>query len=352
MHKHGALTTLRAMEACVPGLRFLQFRGPKDGIAGKGWTSSGSSPSVSATQAAAAPGLSLPGDALASGRGSDTLLPKAILTRRVLPIDLPHYYYVIGAVVPPKLRNSTSEPEKAQEPASASGSLNHEKLTRRDSCFTIGGGVDNMTCRTIEERVGLCLDESAHRLDDEGHVCFDDGRRVLSKIVDFGNACWVTEHFTDDIQTRQYRSPEVIIGAGYDASADIWSYGCLVFELLTGDILFDPRTRPNATYTRDEDHVSLMVEMMGNFDRKFVLTGKQSKAFFNKKGQLKEKRKLRPCSVEKLLLTKYSMSPDDAAIVADFLEKCLQLNPADRWKAGQLLTHPWFADVRNGELTQ
>ena len=29
------------------------------------------------------------------------------------------------------------------------------------------------------------------------------------KIVDFGNACWVHKHFTDDIQTRQYRAPEV-----------------------------------------------------------------------------------------------------------------------------------------------
>ena len=29
------------------------------------------------------------------------------------------------------------------------------------------------------------------------------------KIVDFGNACWVNKHFTEDIQTRQYRAPEV-----------------------------------------------------------------------------------------------------------------------------------------------
>jgi serine/threonine-protein kinase SRPK3 len=33
--------------------------------------------------------------------------------------------------------------------------------------------------------------------------------RMGSKIVDFGNACWTHKHFTDDIQTRQYRSPEV-----------------------------------------------------------------------------------------------------------------------------------------------
>ena len=29
------------------------------------------------------------------------------------------------------------------------------------------------------------------------------------KIVDFGNACWIDKQFTDDIQTRQYRCPEV-----------------------------------------------------------------------------------------------------------------------------------------------
>lgn len=32
---------------------------------------------------------------------------------------------------------------------------------------------------------------------------------MTCKVVDFGNACWVHKHFTDDIQTRQYRAPEV-----------------------------------------------------------------------------------------------------------------------------------------------
>lgn len=38
------------------------------------------------------------------------------------------------------------------------------------------------------------------------------GERLLrsrAKIVDFGNACWTHKQFTSDIQTRQYRSPEV-----------------------------------------------------------------------------------------------------------------------------------------------
>ena len=33
--------------------------------------------------------------------------------------------------------------------------------------------------------------------------------QISCKIVDFGNACWTHKHFTDDIQTRQYRCPEV-----------------------------------------------------------------------------------------------------------------------------------------------
>lgn len=55
---------------------------------------------------------------------------------------------------------------------------------------------------------------------------FDSQTRV--KIADLGNACWIDKHFSNDIQTRQYRSPEAILGAPYDTSADIWSFGCMV----------------------------------------------------------------------------------------------------------------------------
>ncbi|NXN93090.1 SRPK2 kinase, partial [Rhinopomastus cyanomelas] len=47
------------------------------------------------------------------------------------------------------------------------------------------------------------------------------------KIADLGNGCWVHHHFTDAIQTRQYRALEVLLGAGYGPPADIWSTACL-----------------------------------------------------------------------------------------------------------------------------
>ena len=52
------------------------------------------------------------------------------------------------------------------------------------------------------------------------------------------------------LQTRQYRSPEVILGAKYSTPCDMWSMACMVFELVTGDLLFDPRAGDN--YDRDE----------------------------------------------------------------------------------------------------
>ncbi|MFT7812670.1 SRSF protein kinase 2 [Arapaima gigas] len=71
------------------------------------------------------------------------------------------------------------------------------------------------------------------------------------KIADLGNACWVHKHFTEDIQTRQYRSIEVLIGAGYGTPADIWSTACMAFELATGDYLFEPHSGED--YSRDEE---------------------------------------------------------------------------------------------------
>lgn len=70
------------------------------------------------------------------------------------------------------------------------------------------------------------------------------------KIVDLGNACWTYKQFTADIQTRQYRCPEVLLGSKYSTPADMWSFACIIFELATGDVLFDPRSGDD--FDRDE----------------------------------------------------------------------------------------------------
>uniref|UniRef100_A0A0E0KJ05 non-specific serine/threonine protein kinase n=1 Tax=Oryza punctata TaxID=4537 RepID=A0A0E0KJ05_ORYPU len=160
------------------------------------------------------------------------------------------------------------------------------------------------------------------------------------KLVDFGNACWTYKQFTSDIQTRQYRCPEVILGSKYSTSADLWSFACICFELATGDVLFDPHS--GDSYDRDEDHLALMMELLGMMPRKIALGGRYSREFFNRYGDLRHIRRLRFWPLNKVLVEKYEFSDRDANDMAEFLVPILDFVPEKRPSAAQLLQHPWL----------
>ncbi|XP_070274804.1 SRSF protein kinase 1 isoform X2 [Myotis yumanensis] len=136
-----------------------------------------------------------------------------------------------------------------------------------------------------------------------------NAEKLQVKIADLGNACWVHKHFTEDIQTRQYRSLEVLIGSGYSTPADIWSTACMAFELATGDYLFEPHS--GEEYTRDE-------------------------------GDLKHITKLKPWGLFEVLVEKYEWSQEEAAGFTDFLLPMLELIPEKRATAADCLRHPWL----------
>ncbi|KAL7398903.1 hypothetical protein ABVT39_016862 [Epinephelus coioides] len=164
--------------------------------------------------------------------------------------------------------------------------------------------------------------------------------KIKVKIADLGNACWVHKHFTEDIQTRQYRSLEVLIGAGYSTPADIWSTACMAFELATGDYLFEPHSGED--YSRDEDHIALIIELLGSVPRKLIMSGKYSKDFFTKKGDLKHITKLKPWGLLEVLIDKYEWPREEAECFTDFLLPMLELIPEKRATAAECLRHPWL----------
>ncbi|XP_043932476.1 SRSF protein kinase 1-like isoform X2 [Protopterus annectens] len=164
--------------------------------------------------------------------------------------------------------------------------------------------------------------------------------KIKVKIADLGNACWVHKHFTEDIQTRQYRSLEVLLGAGYSTPADVWSTACMAFELATGDYLFEPHSGED--YTRDEDHIALIIELLGKIPRKLIMAGKYSKEFFTKKGDLKHITKLKPWGLFEVLVEKYEWLQEEAAMFTDFLLPMLELVPEKRATAAECLRHPWL----------
>ncbi|KAM4060995.1 kinase [Hirsutella rhossiliensis] len=166
---------------------------------------------------------------------------------------------------------------------------------------------------------------------------------ISVKIADLGNACWVNHHFTNDIQTRQYRSPEVILGSKWGASTDVWSMAAMVFELITGDYLFDPQS--GTKYGKDDDHIAQIIELLGPFPRSLCLSGKWSQEIFNRKGELRNIHRLRHWALPDVLREKYHFKEDEAKRISTFLTPMLELVPEKRANAGGMAGHGWLDDT-------
>ncbi|UKZ47857.1 hypothetical protein TrVGV298_002090 [Trichoderma virens] len=193
---------------------------------------------------------------------------------------------------------------------------------------------------------GISLDKSNTPSGSSDKRKADDAHafEVISvKIADLGNACWVNHHFTNDIQTRQYRSPEVILGAKWGASTDVWSMSAMVFELITGDYLFDPQS--GTKYGKDDDHIAQIIELLGPFPRSLCLSGKWSQEIFNRKGELRNIHRLRHWALPDVLREKYHFKEDEAKRISAFLTPMLELVPEKRANAGGMAGHPWLDDT-------
>ena len=163
---------------------------------------------------------------------------------------------------------------------------------------------------------------------------------IQVKICDIGNACWFNHHFSTIIQTRQYRSPEVILGINYNESSDIWSLACIVFELITGDFLFNPISSED--FCKNDSHLCKFMEICGKMPKNFVERGLYWKKYFDKDGKLKRIKDVRHFSLKNILVQKYHIKENEAQALVDFLMPMLEYYPEKRISARELLRHPWF----------
>lgn len=74
-------------------------------------------------------------------------------------------------------------------------------------------------------------------------------RRTDIKVIDFGSATFDWEHHSTIVSTRHYRAPEVILELGWSQPCDVWSIGCILFELYLGFTLFQVRLCESQTST-------------------------------------------------------------------------------------------------------
>ncbi|CAD8199089.1 unnamed protein product [Paramecium octaurelia] len=168
------------------------------------------------------------------------------------------------------------------------------------------------------------------------------------KIADLGNACWIHHHFSTLIQTRQYRSPEVLLGIKYNPTADIWSFACMIFEMLTGDYLFEPRQGPN--FSKNEDHLAQIQELLGKFPYEYGTRGAKAKRYFSQSGVMKRIQQLHFWNLYNVLTEKYRFKTYEALSFCSFMLPMLHQMPEYRTTAQETLKRELCFNASNEQV--
>ena len=165
------------------------------------------------------------------------------------------------------------------------------------------------------------------------------------KLIDFGSSCYTEGKLMIYVQSRFYRAPEVILECRYDTAVDIWSFGCLVAELVLGQPLLPGRD--------EDDQLALMMELLGSppasllgrsRDRgsRFISCTTGQPRYLMRRGAVSRGA---PASrnIEQVLAP--FIKQDQDGLVIDFIKRCLHWDPALRLTADQALGHPWLASL-------
>lgn len=161
--------------------------------------------------------------------------------------------------------------------------------------------------------------------------------RCEIKIIDLGSSCFQTDHLCSYVQSRSYRAPEVILGLPYDQKIDIWSLGCILAELCTGNVLFQNDSLATL--------LARVVGILGPIDSEVLDKGRDTYKYFTKNHMLYE-RNQETDQLEYLLPKKTSLShrlPMGDQGFVEFVGYLLQNNPAKRPTALEALQHPWLS---------
>lgn len=161
------------------------------------------------------------------------------------------------------------------------------------------------------------------------------------KIIDFGNAESIDKRTQDEIMIRNYRPPENIMNEYYDEKADVWSVGCIIYELFTGDYLFDV-DKNQKTIEKDREHLHQMYEILGKIPRNMALDCDFTEDLFDNKGRILKHKNCEYTSLKEILISDFDYCEEDALNIDIFLRKVLAYDLKERYSALDAANDLWI----------
>lgn len=166
----------------------------------------------------------------------------------------------------------------------------------------------------------------------------------IIKISDLGGCVDITiPKKPIGIQTKYYKSPELILALDYNMACDIWALGCTIYELLSGNILFDPDD-----YDIDEKRCMLhkIYAYIGNIPDIMINNSPIKQVFYTNTNILKGSIKHETYNIWIPLIKTIKCETNIKYMLIDLLLDMLTINPADRVTAHNALEHPLFTYMK------
>jgi serine/threonine-protein kinase SRPK3 len=169
---------------------------------------------------------------------------------------------------------------------------------------------------------------------------------IQIKLSDFGLCINKNNATSFSIQTRHYRAPEIILKHEYNEKCDMWSIGCILYELLTGKVLFLPIK--STRFNRDRHHIYDIIKCLGKIPDEFVNKCSNKALFFCNNGLLKSVNKINYETIVDLIqynLKNKEISEDKIYLFSDLLLKLFEYDIDKRFSTKQALNHELFNDM-------